>query len=485
MDRVIAIASYQWLAYWRRFARGGKLTVGNQGLTLIVGGLVLFKYAQNLRLAAVELAQGRTELLETLLGGICFAWLLAFASREQKNAGLRRWLHLPLTLKELFAIRVISLLMPPYLWVVFAGSLAICYATAYAARPVTGTIAALLFIVFSGLMGFTIAHLLSIAWWRKALGATALALAAMIGLYVLENPGTMEPLGLSALLPMRLVARAATARQTSVAFTMLAILSGLALIAFAAALLSFRQTLEQSSTSNSARSAGWRFSIPGRLGGLIAKDFRYFRRLLDIYLGLLAVAAGCFYLVTVEAVSLDICLIFLTILFLPNSPLVFDCFGLDSGSGLDRYTLLPLSGQTIILSKNLAFLGFVGMQALPLLLLITLRLALSEALLGFMTVVSLACAYMAWGNWMSVSHPVKMHFFRFSARTASIFDAMAGIAFSSSPGVLIIYLLHSPRHSIWTIALVPLFYGALYFLSLIRSGKRFSQKRETIARALA
>ena len=484
MDRVVGIAGYQWRAYWRRFAGGGRFRSGSQGFSVIVAGILCFKYIQLLRRASSELAYERSALLELLLVGISCAWLIYFSTRDQNSDNSRRLLHFPFSLKELFVFRVICVLMPPYAWLLLGGSLAIAFPLRHAPRPLAGTIAAVLFIACSWLMGLTTAHLLGIPWCRRVLGATALVLSSVVGIFVVTNKGASVPPALSPWSPMRLVARAAFAANWSVAFEMLALLSVMTGLALVLACLSFRQSLRQSSANSSSR-IRLQFSIPGRLGGLIVKDWKYFRRLLDVYLALLVAAAGCFYLITVDVASVDIVLMFLTVIFLPNSPFAFDCFGLDNASGMERYTLLPLSGRTILLSKNLAFLGFVGIQVAPLMALATWRLGLPAGIVCATAFVSLGCAYLAWGNGMSISHPVKLQFFRFSSSSSALFDAMAGIFFSSAPGVLIFYLLHSHPASLWTIASVPACFGALYFLSFTVFGRRFEQKLETLVRTLA
>jgi hypothetical protein len=83
---------------------------------------------------------------------------------------------------------------------------------------------------------------------------------------------------------------------------------------------------------------------------------------------------------------------------------------------------------------------------------------------------------------MSVNHPVKMNFFRFSSSTSSLLDGVAGVMFSTSPAVLMVFLLHSaPLY----ILLTPLTFGVLYAFTLILAGKRFTRNGENIARALS
>jgi len=78
-----------------------------------------------------------------------------------------------------------------------------------------------------------------------------------------------------------------------------------------------------------------------------------------------------------------------------------------------------------------------------------------------------------------------MLFFHFSSSSSSIFDTMAGVAFLSLPGVLIIYLVHSRYYSALNLLLVMIFFGATYLFSLAVFGPRFDQKRERIARVLS
>jgi hypothetical protein len=482
---VLTLLRFQWRAFWRGFARGGKSTVGNQGLTLIIVVIVLLRYALMLRNAGTALARGKTGLLESLLVGIAFAWLVTTNGREQSSVATRRWLHLPLSLKELFAIRAVSLLIPPMAWLILLGSLAICYPLAHAPHPLMGMVAALLFITMSGFVGLTTAHLLSMSFWRKVLGAGALILLSGAVLYFLDNQPSsfLALLPLTRIAPTALVARAALGHQTGPAIVLLAIFN---VMTFGAALWSFRKSLESARANTSEKTkhlAGLR--IPGRLGGLIAKDTRYFWRLLDTYLGVLATAAGCLYLVTADSPALNIFLIFLTLIFVPLAPLAFNCFGLDTASGLDRYALFPLTGQAIMRSKNLAFLTVASLQASSLILLAFSQVGVFAGVVGLVAFTSLASASLTWGNWMSLSHPLKMQFFRFSSASASVFDALAGVVFSTSPGVLIIYLLHSEYYSVLNLALVWLSFACMYFFSLVRFGRRFEWKRETLARVLS
>ncbi|MDQ2920162.1 MAG: hypothetical protein M3R52_00895 [Acidobacteriota bacterium] len=483
MDRIIAIGRCQWRAFWRRFSRAGQVNAGNQGILLIFSVLILIRYLQSLHAAAIDLPQGKTRVFESLLMGIFLVWMFPLLSNARTSISTRKLLHLPLTHLELFAIRLITLLIPPYSWVILGGSLAVCYPIIRAQNPLAGVIAACFFIVFSALTGLTIAQLLSISALRK-LFFVALVLSGLVIFYLVDNHGAGRMLSPSLSLPSSLVIRAAVGTKAWVALCELGVLTT---VAFFAALWSFKMTLEVTAKRRSQKITIFdSFRIPGPAGGLAAKDFRYFRRLLDPYLGVLAAAIGCFYLVTADVASAGLFQVFLLSIFVPNAPLAFDSFGLDNRAGMDRLKLMPVTGKTILLSKNLAFLMIVGVQVMPLILLGCWRLGLTTGVLGIVEAAALAAMYLTWGNWMSVNHPLKMQFFHFSSSNGLVMEAIAGIMFGSLPGIIAIYSLRKGGVvAAWKIALVLLFSGLFYFISLSHIGNRFAQKQDRISSALS
>lgn len=483
MDRARIIIGYEWRAYWRRFSRAG-LRGGNQGIVLIFSVLIAIKYAQLLLTASANLANGNSRLLSSLLAAIFLLWLFPVTSSARETLASRKWLHLPLTLRERFIVRTASLLLPPSAWLLIAGSLAICYPLAHARNPVAGTAAGLLFIAFAWLTGLTIAHLLNNAAWRTLFWASAFVLLAVAAVYVIRGSARGDLLG-SPFLPTRLVESAAMGNGIAPALALVT-LGTLTLAAGAVALWSFKKSLAATPGAGPRRTSLLAARVlPGRLGGLVAKDFRYFRRLLDIYLGLAAALLACVYLIVADVPAAGVFWSFIVVVFLCNAALAFNGFGLDNRAGLDRYGLMPLPGRAIMLSKNLAYLIIAGVQLLPMLLVAGWRLGLLTSALGLVEAAALACAYLTWGNWMSVSHPRKMQFFRFANSGAALVDEMGGIIFGSLPGILIIYLLHKPGSGATVgTALVLLLSGWLYFASVTRFGSRIEQKRERIAAAL-
>lgn len=484
MDRVSTLIGYEWQAYKRRFFRAG-LRAGNQGIVLIFSVLIATKYFQLLQRASAEIASGNARLLVQLLTALFLAWLFPLASNGRASLASSKWLHLPLTLWERFLIRSISLVMPPAVWLVIAASVGICYPLAQARSPGAAIVAGFLFIAMAWLTGLTISHLLNSVVWRRFFVAAACALLAAAGLYVLGG-GALSDLLAFPFSPTRLVERTAMGEGGITSLTPLGTLVVCSASAGVAALWSLKNSLAAIPVSGTKKiSILSAHILPGRVGGLVGKDFRYFRRLLDTYLGLATALLGCLYLLVADAPSTGILMSFIVVVFLCNGALAFNSFGLDNRMGLDRYGLLPLSGRAVLVSKNLAYLMIAGSHLAPMLIIAGWRLGILSSVLGLIEAATIACAYLAWGNWMSVNHPLKMQFFRFANSGAALVDAMGGIVFGSLPGILMISLWRRPGSSMAAgTALILLLTGTLYLASVTRFGRRLEQKRERLAEAL-
>jgi hypothetical protein len=481
MDRLAWIVRWQWHAYWRRFSRGTNLAVGHQGITAIVTILIFFKYLRVLRSAGLDLAWGNTTRAQSLLAGVFLAWLvLPLISRPAIS--LRGLRHMPFSTTELLSIRIASLLIAPYSWIVVVASFALCYPLAHAPKPWAAITAALLFIAMSCSTGLVVAQLLNIAVWRKRLFAV-IVLVCAVAAYVLSR----EPSGFAQItwmLPSNLVADASIGKNPMLAIGLLLLLN---IPGFVAVWWSFRQSLGNGHQVRSRRRMdSLLFDLPGAAGGFAAKDFRYFRTLLDPYFGLLATALGCFYLVNSSAPSAVGASVVIVFVFISHAPLAFNSFGLDTRSGLDRYAILPATGATILRGKNLAYMVLVGIQSAPIIVLTGWRLGLSAGALTLLEVASSAGAYLAWGNWMSIALPAKMEFFRFAPASGSLPETIAGLVFGSLPAVLMIYLLRTtPERMIWLSLLNSILCVTLYYFATILAGKRFEPKRQAIVGSIS
>jgi len=483
MDRLTAIIEYQWRAHWRQFSQAGKLAAGNRGIALVVTGLILFKYFRLLTSARIEVARGNAALLSFLLASIFLGCVSVCLNSPRAGRSLSELRRLPLSISDLFAIRIVSTFMTPFSWLVMAGAFAIVYPIAQAPRPFAGIVAALLFISMAWSSGLTLSHLLTIKAWRRVLFVFLLVITAIaVGMFTRNHPNLLT--NFSWVEPHVLVAQAAMGKSSLFS---IGILLGFAALALFAARWSFSQSLTIAASPSSERKAhSLLFHFSGRWIGLTAKDFRYFLRLLDPYFGVIVSALGCLYLISSSAPSGTAMMVLVLTVLIPNAPLAFNSFGLDTRSGMDRYALLPAPGTAIIRSKNLAFAMIAGAQVLPLILLSGWRLGLLISFAALIEAASLAVAYMAWGNWMSVTSPSKMHFYRFAPATNAIPEIIAGVVMSSLPGVLILYLIRAyGERASWVTVLILLACVLPYLLVTNLSGRRFEMGRERIRDSLA
>lgn len=480
MDRIAAVLQVQWRAYWRRFQRAGNLTTNNAGVWILVGGMGIFKYFQQLPGVGGQLARGETTRYQMLLVGVFLVWMLPVLGESWRSISSRGLMHTPLSSRELFFIRLGSIFVSPASWIIAACSLALVYPLAKAAPPLTGIIALFVFMLFSLATSLTIAHVLGHAHMRRLLLGLIVVLSAGVGvLWLAKGKGIT---GSFAWWPTTLAARAAVAANAQVPLAALTVIMS---AAFALALWTFTRSLQFAGGRRSQRfTLLGRVEFPGRLGGLVKKDLRYFTRLLDLYLALPVVILFVNYFVWTLDPLPTVFRVVLVVLFLTCLSTAGNVFGLDTPLGLDRYSLFPLSGRDILLSKNLAFalvFAILGAAILPFAL---WRFGVRITVLGVVELMLLILAYASWGNWMSVRDPYKMQFYRFSAG-GSIADALMGLLFGSLPGVIMIYLLYQENsRASWVIVPLTASYLVLYYFSVTRSGRRFEERREHIRDAL-
>ena len=475
MDRIAVVLRFQWRAYWRLFRRAGNVSTSNAGVLVLFGAIGVFRYLQQLPAIAAQLARGETQKYETALTMVFLVWMLPVLGESRRTISSNALLHTPLSPRDLFVIRFVSIFISPVAWIVIAASLALAYPIARAANPAAGIIALFLFLLFSLAISLTIVHLLSNRSTRKWLVAAVIVFSAVL------LSGTRLPVDLS-WMPHRLAAEATVAAKQ---FGPLAALALMTLISFALSMWTFNGALQPAQTRRSKRFTFFRLvTLPGRFGGLLKKDLKYLVRLLDLYLALPVVVLLSIYLASAPDASAGVFRVILVLLFLPLLSIPSNCFGLDSPSGLDRYTLLPLTGREILLTKNVAFVLLVVFLLGALVPLAFWRFGASVVALAFIEVTIMALAYLSWGNWMSVRDPYRMLFYRFSSGGSPV-DALMGLIFGSLPGLLMTYLLYTENYrAIWKIVLLIVVYVALYYFSLTRSARRFEERREEISAAL-
>lgn len=482
MDRIAGVLRCQWRAYWRRFMGAGSLRTTNAGVLLLVAGLGAVRYVQQLPIAAAQVEKGETARYETLLLLVFLAWMAALIGETGRSITGRQLSHFPLTLRDLFVIRIASAFYSPVTWTIMPASLALGFVVAKAPHPLVGMIALLTFLPLAVFTSFMISHLLSSAWSRRLLLAALLAISVVATLLWLGRRSDMVA-QLRSLTPARLTVAAAT--SPAPLFSLL-ILVSLTLIVASLAFLTFPFTLHprESRRSQSSSLSGL-IQFPGKLGGLVRKDLRYASRLLDLYLALPVVIFFNIYLVSDPAPSAVVFAIIIGVLFLTCSSLAFNCFGHDSPTGIDRYTLLPLTGKEKLAGKNLAFASIMVALFLTMLPHAFWKLGAYASLLGTMELIAVGLAYVSYGNWLSVKQPVKMQFYRFASGSSPV-DIVMGMIFGSIPfGVSVVLFYRGDSAALWKSGLMLLIYVGIYLFSLSYSARLLEREKENMRRALS
>ena len=475
MDRVGNILRSQWRAYWRRFRQAGNITTNNVGVLILIGGLGLLRYVQQLPVAARQVANGETARYETLLIFAFLVWMALVLAESRRSISSRDLLHFPLSATDLFLIRLGSVFCSPVTWLVVAASLALSYPVGQSLHPLIGFIALLIFLLLGLFTSLALTHVLQSALARKLSVAVLLMVSVATGLLWLAGKQVELLTPLQDLSPHRLAATAAVSTTPVRSLGILVVITAL----FAAlARWTFVLTLEPRQNRRSQSFA--LFTLPrlrGKFGGLLNKDLRHYSRLLDLYLAIPIAVLFNIYLAVNFAPAATALFIAVWVLFSPCASIAFNCFGLDSPLGLDRYALFPLSEKEKLFSKNLAFWVVMIVLLLTILPFALWTLNASATVIALLEFVAMGLAYAAIGNWLSVKQPFKMQFYRF-ASGGSVVDAIMGMIFAGIPAALTVLFG-------WKIGIATLIYVPIYLFFLTRAARILNNQREEIRRAVS
>jgi hypothetical protein len=106
--------------------------------------------------------------------------------------------------------------------------------------------------------------------------------------------------------------------------------------------------------------------LPGRLGGLIRLNLRQILSVLDFYAALVLAISAAAYRWLDAAADPEAFAPLAMLIALTLSTCTQSSFGLDSDSGLTRYSLLPLRGWQVLIAKDASFFTVLLVLILPL-----------------------------------------------------------------------------------------------------------------------
>jgi hypothetical protein len=487
MARIALIFKYQWRAFWRRILRTRHRAQYYFTLFAILGWAYLFILPERLARAAYELGTGHTSSMDTVLWTLCALWLFVVSEDTAISLTSRRLRAFPIAIGPLLAIRVLSVFCSPVTLLIALGSVISLWPFVSAHHPVLGGCAALLLFAMSLAAGMSVSHVLCVAELRRRLLVpTAIAGIALGAFFFARGlPGIEQLRYAVTFMPPHLVSAVAVADTPLSTVVPLISLLGIAALASYLLAWSFRRSLfDQPASRAKGRAAHSVLWFPGRFGGLVRKEQYYFRKLLDVWPGLLlviAISVASLFVTTPPVIRQSIILI----VFALNVHVIMNCLGMDTNVELSRYSILPLRGRDVLLVKNLGLTAVVAGQLALLILTGAWRSGFGEAGAEIVVAVVLLLSHLAWGNVVSISTPFKMQFHHFALSGAPV-TAMFGSTLGSAPGVAVLLLLRS--QSPWSVpgigAILSLVIVA-YLATLHYAGRRFELRRHLIGERLA
>ena len=476
---------YQWLAFWRRALRTGRVKFYLTVLMLLVW-ITVVALPDSLSRAAGELAAGQTASMDTLVLVLCLLWLVVLGEDLNVSLSSDRLRRFPLDVRSLLGLRLLSLFLSPIAWLATVVSLLGLSPLLSAPHPVLGGLAALLFFALAIGVGMSVSQSTAIARWRKRLLVPVAAfgvLAVPFALSSVQSGAKLLSASLMAANPAILVTSVAVATTPSAMAGPLATLLASGAAVWYLLLWSFRRGLHGGRSERTARRATSIARLPGRLGPLVQKEQRSLRRVSDFWMGLLLVLAAAALALAASMSSTYRQTIFVIVCAL-NVNVTLNCLGLDRPAGLTRYLILPVRGKDLFLAKNAAVMVVVVVQLIPLLAVGAWQSGFVQ--LGAETMVAsvLIVAHLAWGNVVSVFEPRRSEPYKF-ASPGELVTTLVSILIGSIPGVAMIVMLRfESRVTALAIAGIVLLTVAAYYGSLQYAGRSFERRIEIISSRL-
>ena len=480
------IFRYQWLAFWRRALRTGRVKFYLTILTLL-GWMMAVMLPDVLSKAASELAAAQTASMDRLLLVLCLLWLVLPGEDLHISLSSDRLRRFPLGVRSLLALRLSSVFLSPIAWLATIVSLIGLSPLLSAPHPLLGLLSAFLLFALSIGVGMSVSQRLDLARRRRrlldagvALGAVALAFA----LPLMDYDASPLIASLGAANPATLVTAAAVATTPYAMVVPVATLLVSGGVVWHLFLRSFQRSLRGGDTERTGRRATSIARLPGRLGPLVHKEQRSVVKVLDLWMGLLLVLAAAALSLSVSLTSTFRQTIFV-IVCAANATVTLNCLGLDRPAALTRYLILPIRGSDLFLAKNAAVTVVVALQLVLLLAVGAWQSGFMQFGLEVVIAIVLVAAHLAWGNVVSVLEPRRTEPHRF-ASAGDPLTVLISVLIGSAPGVSVIVLLRSDS-PVAPLAIAAIVFAtmAAYYGSLRYAGRRFERRIEIISRRLA
>lgn len=440
MDRLKLLLRFEALLHWRSF-RKRELRSNETLVIVILVCLVIFRLSSFVSTAAKSLEHGDFAPAETLLVAMLLVWVCWWVYSKGPEIP-RYFMYMPLSKRDLFVLQITARMVSPATWG-FIGLSAVLFRglapTANQAGFIPAFVSYLSWCFFSGLALATFRDDLSS---RRGAGFVLLILMALliIALGIVWFHSQWAPQKC-----FRAWIMAGHAWMASGAF--LGAAAGLAVLSFYGSRTAPKINPIWPGCSPLFVSSDF---LLGPLPELLMKDLRLISRHLEPWIALFISLQGTVYLLTDQQPH-PLALAGGTLLVLSIAgPLTLNSFGLETRCAINRYRILPISGLTILHSKNNAFFILTLLLLAPMIMGGVFRIGMLPALSVLFSAGMMALLFAITGNEIAIRFPRRCRPYRFAAfgLEPGILRGVATYVFCCSPGITL--LLTARNH--WAVA---------------------------------
>lgn len=411
--------------YWRNIWRGNKKS--SYILYVILLPFLIYRYLSftgNLRqsLATEDFTSLGIALLINLSVWVLPVWKSQYIARQVKDH-----LYFPLRFREIYGINFLSVfLFPTSLF-----ALSVFFTSFYYLPYNSLFLKQLVLISIFNLISIQI-FLFSIYLFKRKIIKIILVAALVITASVLALKG-LEIKAHFDLINLTSQVFSIFILQTNQSFTSKLVLSFAVLVlcsAFSYLLLKDGLYLQSKPTFFRNLSLFQISKLPFRFGELVKNNLIHFSRFWHVYVGF---AVSIYYSILlieepkVNYAAINLLIIIVTVI---NADLVFNYFGYETQSSIERYLISPIRPRTVIITKLISFLLALFLQFLIPVLIILLGISFLEGVIFGLKVMVISVPYMISGTYFSIKFPVSNRYLKMPPDNALLFYAL-GLFFCS------------------------------------------------------
>ena len=445
--------------YWKALLAGNNKSIFYL-LCILPLLLLMHRYSLVLQKANASLTQGDVSSYGILFLINFLIWFVPVSESQYIITRIKEHLYFPLKFKDIYLSNFLSVFLFPASFLAIGVFLSVFYSLLFASFPGKRLIVLVLFNILAILANLSILHLLQNKLFRKI----AVGILFFFTIYAaLLNKSPDQLLSLGEHLLNLIASRLLDANEHYTTTVIAALVCVLFL--FATSCLSLKINL--SSGHNKLfriKSPIYLLHIPVKYGSLGKNNIIHLSRFWRVYVGIAISLYFAFFIYKNDELpygALNLALILIASL---NAELVFNCFGSETESSIERYMLFPIKPSTILIIKNLSFSLIFLSQVSFLFLIALMQISLISSAIILLKTLTILIAYLVFGNYLSIKFPTFDHNYPVTTNPITLFlYYIFAITFSS---VLIVFPEVITENLVWKV-LIHIFLVIIALLSYI------------------